>query len=86
MARIQILTLNNKIKRFKIVNSITDVNEESPPEPAPPEVPPRGPSLHATSLRRRNEYALPSEDNNTNSQESQFMGQGGMLWSFLLTL
>lgn len=56
----------------------TDVNEESPPEPAPPEVPPRGPSLHAATLRRRTEFTLPSDDNNSNSQESQFMGQGGM--------
>lgn len=56
---------------------IADVNEESPPEPAPPEVPPRGPSLHAATLRRRTEYTLPLETNNSNSQESQFMGQGG---------
>lgn len=60
---------------------VLDVNEESPPEPAPPEVPPRGPSLHAATLRRRTEYTLPPNDSKSNSQESQFMGQGGK-WHF----
>lgn len=55
-----------------------DVNEESPPEPAPPEVPPRGPSLHSATLRRRNEYALPVGDvGGQENQESQFLQQGG---------
>lgn len=30
----------------------TDNGRDSPPEPAPPEVPPRGPSLHATHTLR----------------------------------
>lgn len=54
---------------------VSDVNEESPPEPAPPEVPPRGPSLHAATLRRRTEYALPVGENQA-TQESQFLTQG----------
>ncbi|KAK9877689.1 hypothetical protein WA026_019368 [Henosepilachna vigintioctopunctata] len=49
---------------------------DSPPEPAPPEIPPRGPSLHNSTLRRRNEYALPVTCNNQNNQESsQFITQ-----------
>ncbi|XP_065158415.1 uncharacterized protein [Atheta coriaria] len=52
-----------------------EVNEESPPEPAPPEVPPRGPSLHATSLRRRPDYALPVDDDGSGQQET-FLAQG----------
>ncbi|KAL0125856.1 hypothetical protein PUN28_004718 [Cardiocondyla obscurior] len=31
---------------------LTDTGRDSPPEPAPPEVPPRGPSLHATHTLR----------------------------------
>lgn len=54
----------------------SDVNEESPPEPAPPEVPPRGPSLHSATLRRRTDYALPVGDGAA-TQESQFLTQGG---------
>ncbi|GJQ84767.1 hypothetical protein Trydic_g21167 [Trypoxylus dichotomus] len=57
-----------------------DVNEESPPEPAPPEVPPRGPSLHSTTLRRRADYNLPVGESNQNGQETassaQFLSQG----------
>ncbi|XP_060532128.1 teneurin-a isoform X2 [Cylas formicarius] len=49
-----------------------DVNEESPPEPAPPEVPPRGPSLHPATLRRRTDFGLPPSENNSSCQESQF--------------
>ncbi|XP_032674580.1 abl interactor 1-like isoform X1 [Odontomachus brunneus] len=30
----------------------TDTGRDSPPEPAPPEIPPRGPSLHATHTSR----------------------------------
>lgn len=52
------------------------MNEESPPEPAPPEVPPRGPSLHSATLRRRNEYSLPVGEAQ-GTQESQFLTQGG---------
>ncbi|XP_071056324.1 teneurin-a isoform X2 [Onthophagus taurus] len=54
-----------------------DVNEESPPEPAPPEVPPRGPSLHSATLRRRTEYSIPVTDTNQASQESQFLTTQG---------
>uniref|UniRef100_A0A1Y1LMI1 Tenascin-like protein n=2 Tax=Photinus pyralis TaxID=7054 RepID=A0A1Y1LMI1_PHOPY len=50
--------------------------EESPPEPAPPEVPPRGPSLHSATLRRRAEYSLPVGESGPASQESQFLSQG----------
>ncbi|KAF5278155.1 hypothetical protein FQA39_LY06000 [Lamprigera yunnana] len=50
--------------------------EESPPEPAPPEVPPRGPSLHSATLRRRAEYSLPVGEPTPNGQESQFLSQG----------
>lgn len=57
-----------------------EVNEESPPEPAPPEVPPRGPSLHATSLRRRPDYALPVDDDGSGQQET-FLAQGGELFN-----
>lgn len=55
------------------------MNEESPPEPAPPEVPPRGPSLHSATLRRRTEYNLPVGEAGQNSQDSQFLQQGGKL-------
>lgn len=48
---------------------VSDENEESPPEPAPPEVPPRGPSLHSATLRRRTDFEP--------TQESQFLSQGG---------
>ncbi|XP_033329180.2 teneurin-a transmembrane protein isoform X3 [Megalopta genalis] len=51
----------------------TDTGRDSPPEPAPPEVPPRGPSLHATHTLRTQQnrngcppnatgnYAVPTE-------------------------
>lgn len=52
------------------------MNEESPPEPAPPEVPPRGPSLHSATLRRRTEYSLPPNDANSTNHDSQYLGQG----------
>lgn len=69
-----IVTLNLNFK----LSFLTDVNEESPPEPAPPEVPPRGPSLHSATLRRRNEYALPVRNDGTEeNEESQFLKQGG---------
>lgn len=55
--------------------AVSGVNEESPPEPAPPEVPPRGPSLHSATLRRRAEYSLPVGEQN--NPESQFLSQGG---------
>ncbi|KAK1121711.1 hypothetical protein K0M31_010022 [Melipona bicolor] len=35
-----------------IARSFPDTGRDSPPEPAPPEVPPRGPSLHATHTLR----------------------------------
>ncbi|CAG9858626.1 unnamed protein product [Phyllotreta striolata] len=66
----------NKSQRLSINN---DVNEDSPPEPAPPEVPPRGPSLHAASLRRIAEYALQQKDSTGSNQESPFLGQGKSL-------
>ncbi|XP_031339428.1 uncharacterized protein LOC116167945 [Photinus pyralis] len=53
--------------------------EESPPEPAPPEVPPRGPSLHSATLRRRAEYSLPVGESGPASQESQFLSQGDLI-------
>ncbi|KAL3267179.1 hypothetical protein HHI36_011316, partial [Cryptolaemus montrouzieri] len=50
---------------------------DSPPEPAPPEIPPRGPSLHNSTLRRRTEYSLPVTSSNPSNQEtSQFITQG----------
>uniref|UniRef100_A0A6P7F883 Uncharacterized protein LOC114327337 n=1 Tax=Diabrotica virgifera virgifera TaxID=50390 RepID=A0A6P7F883_DIAVI len=55
-----------------------EVNEESPPEPAPPEVPPRGPSLHAASLRRITEFALQQGETKPVNQEPQFLSQGVM--------
>lgn len=59
----------------------TDVNEESPPEPAPPEVPPRGPSLHSATLRRRADYNLPVGEANQGGQDTtaatQYLSQGG---------
>lgn len=64
---------------------LIDVNEESPPEPAPPEVPPRGPSLHSATLRRRTEYSLPVAETGQNNQESQFLQQGGKLLHELLS-
>ncbi|KAG5897091.1 hypothetical protein JTB14_036318 [Gonioctena quinquepunctata] len=54
-----------------------DVNEESPPEPAPPEVPPRGPSLHVASLRRMTELAFHQGESDPGNRPSQFLGQGG---------
>ncbi|KAK9696263.1 hypothetical protein QE152_g32013 [Popillia japonica] len=58
-----------------------DVNEESPPEPAPPEVPPRGPSLHSATLRRRADYNLPVGEANQGGQDTtaatQYLSQGG---------
>ncbi|XP_050300219.1 teneurin-a isoform X3 [Anthonomus grandis grandis] len=35
-----------------------DVSEDSPPEPAPPEIPPRGGSLHLSTLRRKAEFQI----------------------------
>lgn len=57
--------------------------EESPPEPAPPEVPPRGPSLHAVTLRNRAEYSLPLAETLQKNHESQFMAQDGMFSTIL---
>ena len=52
-----------------------DLNGDSPPEPAPPEVPPRGPSLHVTG----NSHTLRS-GRNTNDRTPQgqdiFLSQG----------
>lgn len=56
---------------------ISELTEESPPEPAPPEVPPRGPSLHAVTLRNRAEYSLPLTETLTKNHESQYITQDG---------
>ncbi|XP_074032255.1 teneurin-a transmembrane protein isoform X2 [Leptinotarsa decemlineata] len=55
-----------------------EVNEESPPEPAPPEVPPRGPSLHVASLRRMTEMAFhqAEQDSGNPVRDGQYLGQG----------
>lgn len=76
------LPLNPSKRIFcTFLRRFADVNEESPPEPAPPEVPPRGPSLHSATLRRRADYNLPVGEPNQNGQEtnasSQFLSQGG---------
>lgn len=63
---------------------VLDMNEESPPEPAPPEVPPRGPSLHAAAtLRRRQEYAVPVDATTASAgssgnehEQPHFLAQG----------
>lgn len=39
-------------KEFFFLFVFSDNGRDSPPEPAPPEVPPRGPSLHATHTLR----------------------------------
>jgi len=43
---------NVESNRKKYVLRFLDTGRDSPPEPAPPEVPPRGPSLHATHTLR----------------------------------
>ncbi|EEB20493.1 hypothetical protein Phum_PHUM617510 [Pediculus humanus corporis] len=57
------------------LNLENDLNGDSPPEPAPPEVPPRGPSLHVTG----NSHTLRS-GRNTNDRTPQgqdiFLSQG----------
>ncbi|XP_026481083.1 uncharacterized protein LOC113387912 [Ctenocephalides felis] len=46
--------------------SLTNVSRElSPPEPAPPEIPPRGPSLHCATLRIRTEFQNPVQQINS---------------------
>lgn len=45
---------------------VLELGEESPPEPAPPEVPPRGPSLTLRSARLETNpatYVFPSQGN-----------------------
>ncbi|CAH0560896.1 unnamed protein product [Brassicogethes aeneus] len=59
-------------QRLNNLNITNDEDQESPPEPAPPEIPPRGPSLH-TTLRRRNDYMIPTTEANKTNQESQFL-------------
>ncbi|KAH1027256.1 hypothetical protein HUJ05_000802 [Dendroctonus ponderosae] len=53
-----------------------DANEDSPPEPAPPEIPPRGGSLHSTTLRRRTEYQLSNGGDVISCDESQYLPAG----------
>ncbi|KAK6619598.1 hypothetical protein RUM43_012355 [Polyplax serrata] len=57
------------------LNLENDLNVDSPPEPAPPEVPPRGPSLHLTG----NSHTLRGP-RNTNDRTPQgqdiFLSQG----------
>lgn len=40
------MVLKLSLETFFLQLCYLDVNVDSPPEPAPPEVPPRGPSLH----------------------------------------
>ncbi|KAL1509720.1 hypothetical protein ABEB36_004415 [Hypothenemus hampei] len=47
-------------------------DEESPPEPAPPEIPPRGGSLHTATLRRRTEFQLAS-NGDVNCDDSHYI-------------
>ncbi|XP_076255670.1 teneurin-a transmembrane protein isoform X2 [Rhynchophorus ferrugineus] len=52
----------------------SDVTEDSPPEPAPPEIPPRGGSLHAATLRIRADYQLPPSSSDVSTcQEPQYL-------------
>ncbi|XP_028158047.1 uncharacterized protein LOC114351162 [Ostrinia furnacalis] len=50
---------------------------ESPPEPAPPEVPPRGPSLHVTLRHRPVPCDQPSEPDRLYLSEEFVMSEGG---------
>ncbi|KAF7263923.1 hypothetical protein GWI33_000904 [Rhynchophorus ferrugineus] len=55
----------------------SDVTEDSPPEPAPPEIPPRGGSLHAATLRIRADYQLPPSSSDVSTcQEPQYLQEG----------
>ncbi|XP_049865506.1 uncharacterized protein LOC126366442 [Pectinophora gossypiella] len=50
---------------------------ESPPEPAPPEVPPRGPSLHVTLRHRPAPCDAPAEPDRLYLSEEFVMSEGG---------
>lgn len=67
-----------------VIVACTDTGGDSPPEPAPPEVPPRGPSLHATHTLRAQQvrngcppnatagYALPPEQVQSENYQGKF--------------
>lgn len=82
-----------------LVACSADTGGDSPPEPAPPEVPPRGPSLHATHTLRTQQprngcppnapagYALPPEQVQSENYQGKFeqnLGKVDKKKSFLL--
>jgi hypothetical protein len=58
----------------------SDLADDSPPEPAPPEVPPRGPSLHHATLRGRSggsiNYNLSSGPGDADNIDDPDYGRG----------
>lgn len=52
-------------------------NDEPPPEPAPPEVPPRGHSLlqSMSSMRKRSDYQIHIQENNCDQKHEEFIPQ-----------
>ncbi|XP_061705857.1 uncharacterized protein LOC133516863 [Cydia pomonella] len=58
-------------------NAATERECDSPPEPAPPEVPPRGPSLHVTLRHRPVPSDQPVEPDRLYLSEEFVMSEGG---------
>ncbi|GAB0095283.1 hypothetical protein DMENIID0001_106450 [Sergentomyia squamirostris] len=52
-------------------------NDEPPPEPAPPEVPPRGHSLlqSMSTMRKRSDYQINIQENNCDQKHEEFIPQ-----------
>jgi len=76
----------NLIKQLGQTEStyITDPADDSPPEPAPPEIPPRGGSLHSATLRRMTEYQLPNNGDVISSEETQYLPAGNCKFLMIL--
>lgn len=62
---------------------ISDTADDSPPEPAPPEIPPRGGSLHSATLRRMTEYQLPNNGDVISNEETQYLPAGNCNFLYL---
>lgn len=71
-------SLQNNLKNFTVQSnsggdeSDRSLHSEPPPEPAPPEIPPRTQSL-LTSLRKKSDYQLKFEDNALDQKHEQFI-------------
>ncbi|KAL0267834.1 UNVERIFIED_CONTAM: hypothetical protein PYX00_009988 [Menopon gallinae] len=67
------------------LNIENDLNGDSPPEPAPPEVPPRGPSLHHAGNAHTLRSSRNAGDRGLTGQDI-FLSQGELLSYFLFRL